>query len=481
MFSGIGNQYGEDRLSLDVPSFNMTEIRSKVTNVDLVFEGLQEPDMDYDLWFLQLSHISDGFVLVDYIFRAYVSIRLLMRYWFANSLAIPNIDLRANKEIKNPFQMHPAKATVTFVTSPMGGFVIFLFSSTWLLGMIAALYIPMLQSYTSGCVRASGNGTFVTKNLYSIAYNHAYQDGSGLLIEGMDAFDLKRGDTCSSRYTSSATLQNTLRSNVSTYTNFHQQMSKSMGFAHRCIDSDELDSLFMGACCGIATYPDCTTVGSLPSNVTCPIDDRRAIMSIPIPYELPGISLADPSCYVSTNGSDWILENAVFDCEQLGTCSVTCPGPRKSLLDEASERCGCTVEWYLHSKWMGTAFAFLLYVFMNIARVSFFSGMTRLLWKYIYPERFTVFATCNSDGLLVTSAKVSGTSHDDLINSIQTRSKAGVKNELSKELHIKLDRCLRSFYVNGVILLLGSCVANGVWIYALVVTSQSMTPHIWQR
>lgn len=484
MFSGIGSQYDEDKLYSDVPAFNMTEIKLKITSIDLAFEGLEQPDVDFDLMFIQFSYLSDGFVLVDYIFRAYVSIRLLMKYWFATSLAMPNIDLRSNKEIKNPFRMNPVRAAVAFTTSPMGGFIIFLVSSTWILGIIGALYAPMLYSYKSGCVSAYGNGTFITKNLFSIGYNHAYQDGSGLLIEGMDTFDLKRGDTCSSRYAASATIQNSMNSNVTTYTNFHRQMSNSMGQAQRCIDSDELDSAFREACCGVAMYPDCTARNS-ESNTMCPMDDRRSIMSIPIPYELPGISLADPSCSASTDENDWRIENAVFDCEQMGTCSVSCPGPRKGLLRAASERCGCTMEWYIHSKWMASTFAFLLYVFMNIARVSFFSGITRLLWKHIYPERFTVSATCDSEGSLVTtSSKVSGTSHKDLINAIQTSSKTGgdaSRRNLSRELHAKLDRCLRSFYATGVALLLGSLLANGVWIAALAVTSQTLTPHVLIR
>ncbi|KAL7541319.1 hypothetical protein ACHAXR_010802 [Thalassiosira sp. AJA248-18] len=483
MFSGIGNQYDEDQLNVEVPSFNITEIKSKVTNIDLAFEDLQQPEMDFDLWFLQLSQLSDGFVLVDYIFRAYVSIRLLMRYWFATSLAMPNIDLRANKENKNPFRMHPAKATVAFATSPTGGFILFLLTSTWIIGMIAALYTPMLQSYTSGCFSASGNGTFITKNLFSLAYNHAYHDGSGILIEGMDVFDLKRGDTCSSRYTSSANVQHSMSSNFSAYKTFHREIMNDMVLARRCIDSNTLDAAFAEACCGIAGYPDCN-VEDLQSNVVCPMDDRRAIMNIPIPYELPGTSLADLSCSVSTNGSDWIIKEAVFDCEQLGTCSVTCSGPRKRLLAAASERCGCTLEWYLHSKLMGSTFAFLLYVFMNIARVSFFSGITRLLWKHIYPERFTVSATCDSEGSLVTSSNISGTSHEDLINAIQTRSSINRglnRRDLSKELRTKLDNCLRNFHATGLALLLGSLLANGVWIYALAVTSQTLTPHVWRK
>ena len=85
---------------------------------------------------------------------------------------------------------------------------------------------------------------------------------------------------------------------------------------------------------------------------------------------------------------------------------------------------------------------------------------------------------------MVTPSKISGISHEGLINAIQTRSKAdGVANnrELSKELHAKLQSCLRSFYATGVALLLGSLLANGVWIYALAVTSQTLTPNIWQQ
>lgn len=287
MFSGIGSQYEEDVLDVDTTTFNITAIDTRVTNVDLAFEGLQKPDMDLDLWFLQLSSLSDGFVLVDYIFRAYVTIRLVMKYWFATSLATPTIDLRANKETKNPFRMHPVRAAVAFVTSPLGGFIVFTTTSLWIIGMIAALYAPMLQSYRSGCVKADGNGTFVTKNLFSVAYNHAYQDGSGLLVEGMDTLDLKRGETCSSRYTSSATLQNSMVSNFSAYSTFHGQMSSSMGVASRCIDSDSLDFVFQENCCGIAAYPDCS-IGSFPNTVMCPMDERRAVATIPIPYELPG-------------------------------------------------------------------------------------------------------------------------------------------------------------------------------------------------
>jgi hypothetical protein len=479
LFSGIGGQYDEDQRDMKVPTFNITEIRNKVTNIDLSFENFQEPDFDFDLWFLKLNFLSDGFVFADYIFRAYITARLITKYWSATSLAMPQIDIRSNKETKNPFRQHPALAAITFVTSPIGGFMIFVACSTWLIGMIAALYVPFLQQYTSGCVRL-GDGTFLTKNLFSFAYNHAYQDGSGLLVEGMDAYDMKRGDSCNARYASSVTLQNNMNANLTAYTNFHQELSQNMGLSRRCVDSTELDSLFQDACCGLGTYPECQ---SISSQHVCPMDER---LDIPLPYELPGIALNDISCSVEVDGSDWILSDAIFDCESIPTCSIECELPRKPLLSEASEQCGCTLEWYIHSQWMGTALAFVIYLCMNVARVLFFAGLTRVLWKQIHPERFTVVATCNSDGALVTSKRVSGDSHQDLMLAIQSKSNKSEDettshHELSATLNAKLDRCIRNFYRVGVALVISSLVVNVTWLTFVMLTSRSLTPRVWQQ
>ncbi|KAL7434649.1 hypothetical protein ACHAXM_004243 [Skeletonema potamos] len=480
LFSGIGGQYDEDQLDMNVPVFNITEIRNKVTNIDLSFESFQQPEFDFDLWFLKLTFLSDGLVLADYILRAYMSARLISKYWSSTSLAMPQIDIRSNKETRNPFRQHPALAAIMFVTSPIGGFMIFVGSSAWLIGMIAALYIPLLQQYTSGCVHL-GDGTFLTKNLFSFAYNHAYQDGSGLLVEGMDVYDIKRGDSCNARYASSVTLQNNMNTNLTAYTNFYQELSQKMGLSRRCVDSYELDSLFQDACCGLGTYPDCPSISS--HSPVCPMDDT---LDIPLPFKFPGIALNDTSCLVEVDGSDWILSDAIFDCERIPTCSIECELPRKKLLNDSSELCGCTLEWYIHSQWMGTALAFVIYLCMNIARVLFFAGLTRVLWKRIHPERFTVMATCNSDGELVTSKRVSGDSHQDLMLAIQTKSNTSrdeptSHHELSATLHAKLDRCIRNFYRVGVALLVASFIVNLAWLTFVMLTSRSLTPRLWQQ
>ena len=482
LFSGIGGQYDEDELDMNVPTFNMTEIKNKVTNIELNFESFQQPDFDYDLWFKQLNFLSSGFELVDYIIRGYISARLLSKYWFATSLPMPQIDIRSYTKMKNPFRQNPVLATLSFLTSPIGGFMLFVASSSWLIGMVVALYVPLLRQYSSGCLRL-GDGTFLTNNLYSFAYNHAYQDGSALLVEGMDMYDSKRMESCTARYTSSVNLQNNMNANLTAYTNFYQGLAQNMGLSRRCVDSEELDALFLDACCGLGSYPVCQ---STSTQHTCPIDNR---LDSPLPFDLPGTSLYDSSCSVEVDESDWILSDAIFDCESIPTCSVECEPPRKAFLAEASERCGCTVEWYIHSQWLGTALGFVIYLCMNIARVLFFAGLTRILWKHIHPNRFTVLTTCNSDGALVAPAYAKGESQHDLMLAIQTKSNAAFdddedettsQHELSAALNEKLDHCIRSFYRVGTALLIASFAVNITWLTFVLLTSRSLTPRVWQ-
>eukprot|EP00986_Skeletonema_menzelii_P012157 scaffold6547_cov144-Skeletonema_menzelii.AAC.2 len=357
LFSGIGGQYDEDELDMNVPTFNITEIRNKVTSIELNFESFQQPDFDFDLWFLKLAYLSDGL------------------------------------------------------------------------------------------------------------------DGSGLLVEGMDAYDIKRGESCSARYASSVTLQNNMNANLTTYTNFYQEVSQDMGLSRRCVNSDALNVGFHYSCLGTA------------GRDMCPIEEW---LDSPLPFEYPGILLNDPSCSVEVDGSDWILSDAIFDCESIPTCSVECELPRKQMLHDASEQCGCTLEWYIHSQWLGTALAFVIYLCMNIARVLFFAGLTRILWKQIHPERFTVVATCNSDGALVTSSHVSGNSHHDLMLAIQTKSnksqdETASQRELSTALNAKLNRCIRNFYRVGTALLVASFLFNVLWLSFVLLTSRSLTPRVWQQ
>lgn len=275
--------HDEGTVDLNIPTFNMTKIKSKATSIQLDFEDFQRPEADFDLWFLRLTDLSDGFVLVDYVFRLYVSIRLILKYWFATSLPTPTVDIRSNKVVRNPLKMHPARALVTFLSSQLGGFILVGLLSVWLVSILTTLYIPLMESYKSGCIVVNEKGAFVANNLYSMAYNHAYQDGSRLLVEGTDAFNLKRRDACNSRYTTSAALQNNMTSNFATYSAFRDETSTSVDRVERCIDKRELHSEFRDRCCAYMSDSDCEG-SAKASNMACPFDDGLLYSRNPVIY-----------------------------------------------------------------------------------------------------------------------------------------------------------------------------------------------------
>lgn len=203
---------------------------------------------------------------------------------------------------------------------------------------------------------------------------------------------------------------------------------------------------------------------------------------------MEGIALQEPTCSISVEGYDWEINDAIFDCEELATCEMTCNEPRREMLNPATEKCGCAIEWFLHSEWLGNGLAFFLYFFMNVTRLFFVAGLTRLLWKYIYPERFTVLVTCDSTGGLVTTSRETFASHDDLIKAIQVKSfssriKDGDGEEdrhLSKDLRAKLARSLYNYYITGAGFIAISFFACGVWVYVIVIVSQSLTPRVFR-
>ena len=197
--------------------------------------------------------------------------------------------------------------------------------------------------------------------------------------------------------------------------------------------------------------------------------------------------LQEPACFVSIDDDSLGINEIIFNCEELASCVMVCNEPQRELLIPATEKCGCAIEWFIHSEWLGTALAFLLYFLMNVARVFFIGGTTRLLWRYIYPERFTVLVTCDSNGALVTTSKGTFASHNDLIKAIQVRSFSSQhkcdksqERHLSKDLRSKLSRSLKNFYIIGAAEIVVSLVAIGVWVYIIVMVSQSLTPRVLQ-
>ena len=141
---------------------------------------------------LSIGDISNLFVVLDYVYRGYRSFVTIARFWGRSSLCIPDVDMRIDRhEVKCKF-MNPRALVFSCITSSytlISMLTIFFGVFTFYLCQI---YVPIYDQYVDGCVAGYTNGTFITNNLYSVAYNYASEDGNELQFNGIEEYNVER-------------------------------------------------------------------------------------------------------------------------------------------------------------------------------------------------------------------------------------------------------------------------------------------------
>ena len=283
----------EDVFVIDTPSINITKIENRFSNLDIKFEGLAVPDIDIDLWFLKFVSISSLLFFLDYSLRAYFAIRLCFKYWDVGAVHLPEIDMRTERETcTNPFKMSYGQLIFLFITNPAVGVVLATLVGVWVIKTASSIYTPLYQDYSRVCVLSSRNETFITENVYLLAYNSAYEKGSSSLLEGIESFDLKFSQICTSSYTQTASRQNIITAEIASYEKSLNITGNQMSLLEKCIDASVIDDQFRKACCGQSGYGQCHSTASTNSiysiakaEFICPLNE----MKIPaVPYLPPG-------------------------------------------------------------------------------------------------------------------------------------------------------------------------------------------------
>lgn len=282
-FLKFKNNFTSAASEIEMPKINITAIKDRTSNVNLSFENMTEPDIEFELWFLKFGSISDVLFLVDFVFRSYFTIRMFFKYWDVGSIKLPEIDVRVHKEIKNPFKMSNGRLIFLLFTNPLIGALMFAVVLIWVLSFVSSVYTPLYVEYSNGCIPADGNGTFTTANIYSMSYNLAYQSGSSSLLKELESFDSERTSMCSKLYTSSVTKQNQDMLQLRSYSKSLESTNEQVELFKKCINSESIDEMFHLACCGRVGYEECSDDNS--TKYTCPLNND---LEKPIPYNLPG-------------------------------------------------------------------------------------------------------------------------------------------------------------------------------------------------
>jgi len=165
------------------------------------------------------------------------------------------------------------------------------------------------------------------------------------------------------------------------------------------------------------------------------------------------------ACEESISGDSWVLDESIFNCSNLPSCSMTCNGPNEPLLKRFSLESGCMVEWYFHSVWLHGALALMVFIIVNVSRLAFISGLTRVFWNYLHPNQLTFQSSCRTDGTIEFTSDTDKTS-----------------SKLGEILQERASLIVYKFRVIGYCLIFGAIIFIIPMMYILTKMNNNSTP-----
>jgi hypothetical protein len=277
-------------------------------------------------------------------------------------------------------------------------------------GAAFTVYRPMFNAYRDGCVlqdedtgQPVGDGTWIARNAYAIAYNYASHDGNKARLKGLDSFVLEQQEICARQGEKSANDEADVQAEMDMIVGSHRRTQNDVFLMRQCYDTSYLATEWVDNSTGLPPV-DSFTGGAFP---------------------LLSATLADANCDVML--SNETLEEGTFDCTQMSPCTVPCndladeSGVDNSDLRAIARTAMCTVQWWFHSMVLRFIFSVFIWVFLNLFRRLLMEGLVRCCWQYLNSGKFTILATANADG--VTTFKEQDVSDKiyDLISSMRMR------------------------------------------------------------
>jgi hypothetical protein len=342
----------------------------------------------YVEWILEpIRNISSLVQVLDALYRLLKTIRILRKFWGKSGLVVSPLDVTTDAESKSRVKaavVNPLRGTAVLLTSP--GVLLSLFLTfTFLVGAVAfSIYGPIFSAYQVGCVHkddngaSTGDGTILTTNAYSLAFNLASHDGNKRRLSGLDEYELERAETCARFGEKSANDERRVQEEMEMIVGSHVRTKPKVMLMRRCYDLPHLDAQW--------TAPS----GSPPADA-----QGRA-------YPPISQTLADEHCDAAL--ANTTLEDGVFDCAELPDCVIPCndladeDGIDNSDLRDVTRTAMCTAQWWFHSFVLRLIFSVTIWVFVNIFRAIFMMGLTRVCWNFLNTGYFTYIATCKADG-----------------------------------------------------------------------------------
>lgn len=206
------------------------------------FATFSGTSIDFTLLIQSVLAVQTLLFLFDYIYRTFQTVRIVSKFWRRGSVQLPMVDLRNTYDIADAwfvciarvFDMLPFVSLQLLWLAMLVILIIWGFAGECYLQVVrvtfklsvpctdfylhlwvqlfpaAAVFVPEYTSYVSTCVEHSQNNTFVSRNLYAVAYNYASSEGSGVISRGLGEYNIQSGVYCTGSAASSLQVYTTL-------------------------------------------------------------------------------------------------------------------------------------------------------------------------------------------------------------------------------------------------------------------------------
>ena len=396
-------------------SFSFSSVPSLFSGSGLQFEPFAQSTLDFQVITVAMESVAWIATLSDLLWRAWRSGRLVLKYWSKASIGLPVLDLREGQASSamvtacGELGKSPERCLSACLVSPISGVAIVAVALVLTLNAAAAIYAPMYLDYVEGCISPPRNGTFLSRNLFSVAYNYAATEGNQRLLHELDLYHSARAANCSVEVRDTAGQQ--------------LQAERVAGATQRAY-AQSLD--------GVRLMRSCLRLQVL--------DDAAAKAGIQ-PYVPLREVLADDACNVGTlHENSLSLENGVFNCSAVTQCESACDGPSREVTAALCQRCGCHTEWLAHGMILHVFLALFVFASLNASRWLLVDGACRMFWKQLFAGEFEFMANCDDRGV----------------------ARVGREQILSA-----LRLAVRGYVQTGWLMLLSAFVLNIPWILAL--------------
>ncbi len=376
-------------------------------------------------WFSQLWSLFD---LVDTILRILETVRILRRFWGRSALNVAPIDVATDADSKaraaSSFKVtNPLVQVAAIATHPIVVACVVVFFAG-IIGYVAfSFYMIPFTLYrdhcTSRCREPGGvcDGTFLTRNVYSLAYNYATSQGNSLRLQGIDDYEMRRAEVCTAYGERSAQNEQEVRAEYEIIISSHVRAQADVHMMRRCYNTSYLDAQWPLYAADLAQY------------------------------ELVSAALNETACDVHLTNAT--LDDGAFDCTKLPECELSCDdlvdndgvdGPAAEELFALSRSAMCTFQHWAHSIVVRNVFVIIIWIFINLGRVILLMGVVRLAWEHLNTGHFAYMGTAKHDGT---------STHDP------------------EELADKIHAMLVNMRLIGVGLLLIALTAQALWLIPL--------------